>query len=100
MKTNKTLIAIELHLNEFVPSMKIITKVTCEITISMVEEPFRISFFYEIPLLLQTPWLVKNLSLIAPEVYFIRATALARTFVADSLPPASPSEPVLISEQR
>ena len=45
LKTNKTLIAIELHLNEFVPSMKIITKVTCEITISMVEEPFRISFF-------------------------------------------------------
>ena len=55
LKTNKTLIAIELHLNEFVPSMKIITKVTCEITISTVEEPFRISFFYEIPLLLQTP---------------------------------------------
>ena len=45
LKTNKTLIAIELHLNELVPSMKIITKVTCEITISMVEEPFRISFF-------------------------------------------------------
>ena len=44
LKTNKTLIAIELHLNEFVPSMKIITKVTWKLPFAWWKNHFVLVF--------------------------------------------------------